>query len=1120
MNSSNRGRGRGRSMADAARQVPVAGLAALLMLAGCGGAGTVTSDDVGDVASADVRDLAADAGAEVGVDAADVDFGPGPEVGEVDETFEAESVEAGGFGWPCTSNADCVSGFCVETEGGNQCTVTCVEECPSDWSCVQNLAAMPDVVYICVPGHTRLCVPCLDHAVCNPPGLDLGDRCVELGDAGSFCGAACTEAADCPQGFLCAEESLAGGGTGMQCVPDGAACECSGLAVQLGAWTECRATNENGACPGKTQCLEEGPAACDAPMPEAEACDGNDNDCDGEADEGLGSTECGMGVCLHSTENCVGGEALTCDPMEGAGQEKCNGLDDNCDGETDEEFPDADSNGEADCISEDDDGDGVPDSADNCPLVVNSDQFDTDYDTVGDACDPDDDDDKVPDETDCAPLDSEIFPGATEVCDGKDNDCDSDIDEGFGSVTCGLGACKHTVVVCETGQVAVCDPFEGVAEEACDGKDNDCDGDSDEKDALGCQLYFLDVDQDSFGVDGQSKCLCAPEDFYQAVVAGDCKPLVPEINPGAEDKCDGQDNDCDGSIDEGFENLDNDELADCVDPDDDDDNVPDLIDNCPITSNYNQANFDKDQFGDVCDWDDDNDATGDLLDCDPFDPLIYPGADEVCNGKDDDCDSAKDEELGTLECGVGECFKVVPACLNGKLNTCEPKSTGTEVCDGKDNDCDGKTDEELGTLTCGKGECVATVDACVGGQPQVCEPKPVSDEVCDGKDNNCDGQIDETFPEQGIVCPVPNAKGECAKGTYQCANGKTTCPQVVQPNPEQCDGKDNNCDGQIDEIFPEQGQLCVVPNAVGVCAAGSFSCTNGQKVCAQVVQPQPEQCDGKDNNCDGMIDETFPDQGKSCTVPNTKGECAKGTNQCTMGLLTCPQVVQPQPEQCDGKDNSCDGQIDEDGATGCIEYFPDSDLDGFGDPSGKVCACAMPQGFVTKSGDCNDNSNKVYLGAPEICGNGVDEDCDGKDCTVVGDSKWQLYRKTGMSQNPDTYMPVPADFGSLVGTVADAQVFSMGCSSCVEGWRTWVYVTQPTSFPLCVWGDDGVSFYRNDVFVCGRPNAEDPKNCATPTLDTGWNKLEALSYNGPGPGHFDMDVLMGSKVTALKSTGP
>ena len=376
-------------------------IAALLLgfvAQGCGGGAAEVVMDVSghlEVFRADaVEQVAADVDA-VAPDAAVVDLlDLALELAPVD--LMTTEVEEGGFGWPCDENDQCDSGFCVETSEGTVCTMTCMDECPDDWLCEQNLAAMPDVIYICVPGTTRLCMPCNNSDECNPEGMDLGAACVDFGPAGGFCGTACNSDDDCPENFSCLEPQLISG-SGRQCVIDDGDCQCSPLAVELGAWTECYVEDVDGKCGGTAGCEEVGMPACDATEPQPDWCDGKDNDCDGAVDEDLGSTSCGAGECAHTVQNCVGGEAQACDPLEGLGPEKCNGLDDDCDGQTDNGFEDTNDDGIADSMTNDDDGDGVPDGTDNCVGVKNPEQDDFDLDTVGDACDPDDDNDLAPD---------------------------------------------------------------------------------------------------------------------------------------------------------------------------------------------------------------------------------------------------------------------------------------------------------------------------------------------------------------------------------------------------------------------------------------------------------------------------------------------------------------------------------------------------------------------------------------------------------------------------------------------------------------------------------------------------------------------------------------------------
>ena len=79
-------------------------------------------------------------------------------------------------------------------------------------------------------------------------------------------------------------------------------------------------------------------------------------------------------------------------------------------------------------------------------------------------------------------------------------------------------------------------------------------------------------------------------------------------------------------------------------------------------------------------------------------------------------------------------------------------------------------------------------------------------------------------------------------------------------------------------------------------------------------------------------------------------------------------------EICNGIDDDCDGQTDE-GVL--LTFYADTDNDTYGDPNVSVQACSAPMGYVTNNTDCNDMNANVYPGAPEICNNSMDDDCDG-----------------------------------------------------------------------------------------------------------------------------------------------
>ncbi len=198
---------------------------------------------------------------------------------------------AGGFFCPCVSDGDCTWGYCVEYRGSHVCTESCdvYGECPIDWAC-KIVVLGPNELYMCMPSSYYLCRPCKDSTDCKTAlgRWPEGNGCIDRGSEGNFCGTECYEGTVCPNGYECAEVTLVEGGTVEQCIPKGGlACECEVWFVGGGDSTSCFEENEYGKCYGDRGCTAFGLSECDAGTPEAERCDGQDNDCDGEVDEGV-----------------------------------------------------------------------------------------------------------------------------------------------------------------------------------------------------------------------------------------------------------------------------------------------------------------------------------------------------------------------------------------------------------------------------------------------------------------------------------------------------------------------------------------------------------------------------------------------------------------------------------------------------------------------------------------------------------------------------------------------------------------------------------------------------------------------------------------------------------------
>ncbi len=234
------------------------------------------------------------------------------------------------LGVPCGENDQCESGYCVDGFQGSVCTQTCLDGCPEGWACRSITNTYPDIVFVCVPNAVLLCKPCESDVQCN------GGRCVAVG-AESYCTSPCGDGDPCPTGFECLVDDAAGS---SYCAPLSGSCECT--VGSVGQTRPCGATNELGTCIGFEECLgADGFAACSAKTPSAEVCNGLDDDCDGQYDEDVGSGDpCTLtndvGTCT-GIQTCLGASGIVCSAREPVA-EVCNYVDDDCDGVADDDF--------------------------------------------------------------------------------------------------------------------------------------------------------------------------------------------------------------------------------------------------------------------------------------------------------------------------------------------------------------------------------------------------------------------------------------------------------------------------------------------------------------------------------------------------------------------------------------------------------------------------------------------------------------------------------------------------------------------------------------------------------------------------------------------------------------
>ena len=637
--------------------------------------------------------------------------------------------------------------------------------------------------------------------------------------------------------------------------------------------------------------------------------------------------------------------------------------------------------------------------------------------------------------SDCDDSDPTVYVGAPDLCDdATDSDCsggdapDADAD-GYEDIACSTAALPGD---CDDAAPST---YPTAPDPSCDGVDQDCDG-----------VDATDADGDGYACD-----------------AGDCDDSEPTVYPGATEVCDGRDTDCDGALLDDESDLDSDGYLLCAasgtlapgllgggDCDDTTTSVhPDAAEtcdgadtDCDGAAGPDEVDLDVDGYL-VCTVDSPDLAPG-LLggdDCDDAAPQTWPGAPELCDGLDNDCDGSPevggaDDDGDGVETCDGDCDDDDPSVF----------PAAPELCDGLDNDCDGVTppdeldDDSDGYVSCvsWQGNPSTQAGDCDDADPDV---YPSAPELCDGVDQACDG--DTTDEEDDDLDGVPECDGDCDDVD------PTSYPQA----PELCDGVDNDCDTAIDTPPDGDGDahVCeadcddtdptVYVGAPELCDALDNDCdgaptagevdldSDGVLACApdcndtdDAIAPDlPELCDGLDNDCDGVVpaDEVDDDADGSLACddcddddparnPTTPEVCDGLDNDCddvvpadevdddADGFAECASLTDPlwlggdcaddddaihpaAAEVCDTVDNDCDALIDDADldVTDASTWYPDVDVDGYGHFAAPTTACFGPPDHVLDNTDCDDTNAAVHPGVGAEFCDGLDDNCDG-----------------------------------------------------------------------------------------------------------------------------------------------